>query len=56
MEHAGDVGRGVASICDMSFDLIPILGNVDFGQNSYIGQKMVLSQTAPPEMTAMTIG
>ena len=66
MEHAGGVRRGVASICDRSFDLISILGKVDFGSNSYIGIKMVfsknrflkidLSQTAPPKMTAMTIG
>ena len=56
----------MASICDRSFDLISILGKVDFGTNSYIGPKMIffkyrslkidLSQTAPPKMTAMTIG
>ena len=60
MEHAGGVRRGVASICDRSFDLISILGKADFGPNSYIGTKMVLKidlgQTAPPKMTAMTIG
>ena len=66
MEHAGDVRRGVASICDRSFDLISILGKVDFGSNSHIGIQMVffrkrsfkidLGQTAPPKMTAMTIG
>ena len=66
MEHAGDVRRGVASICDRSFDLISILEKVDFGSNSYIGTKMVffknlfskmdLGQTAPPKMTAMTTG
>ena len=66
MEHAGGVRRGVASICDRSFDLISILGKNDFGPNSYIGIKMVffkhrflkidLGQTAPPKMTAMTIG
>ena len=66
MEHAGGVRRGVASICDRSFDLISILGKIDFEPNSYIGTKMVfsrsrclkidLSQTAPPKMTAMTIG
>ena len=31
VEHAGGVRRGVASICDRSFDLISILGKVDFG-------------------------
>ena len=66
MEHAGDVRRGMASICDKSFDLISILGKVDLGSNSYIGTKMIffknrflkidLGQTAPPKMTAMTIG
>ena len=66
MEHAGDVRRGVASICDGSFDLISILGKIDFGSNSYIGIKMILfrnrsfkidlGQTAPPKLTAMTIG
>ena len=66
MEHAGGVRRGVASICDRSFDLISILGKIDFEPNSYIGTKKVfprnrflkidLSQTAPPKMTAMTIG
>ena len=67
MEHAGGVRRGVASICDRSFDLISILGKIDFGSNSYIGVQMLfvfnqlllkidLSQTAPPKMTAMTIG
>ena len=43
MEHAGGVMRGVASICDRSFDLISILGKVDFGSNSYIGTKMIFS-------------
>ena len=66
MEHAGGVRRGVTSICDRSFDLISILGKVDVGSNSYIGTKMIffenrflkidLGQTAPPKMTAMTIG
>ena len=66
MEHAGGVRRGVASICDRWFDLISILGKIDFGSNSHIGKKMVfvkrrffkidLSQTTPPKMTAMTIG
>ena len=67
MGHAEDVGgRGVDSICDRSFDLISILGKIDFGPNSYIGIKMIffrnrsfkidLGQTAPPKMTAMTIG
>ena len=66
MEHAGGVRRGVASICDRSFDLISILGKIDFERNSYIGTKKVffqnrsfiidLGQTAPPKMTAMTIG
>ena len=41
MEHAGGIRRGVASICDRSFDLISILGKVDFGTNSYIGPKMI---------------
>ena len=39
MEHAGGVRRGVASICDRSFDLISILGKIDFEPNSYIGIK-----------------
>ena len=66
MEHAGGITKGMASICDRSFDLISILGKVDFGTNSYIGPKMIffknpclkidLGQTAPPKMTAMTIG
>ena len=66
MEHAGDVRRGMAWIFGRSFDLISILGKVDFGSNSYIGTKMIffknrffkidLGQTAPPKMTAMTIG
>ena len=66
MQHAGGVRRGVASICDRSFDLISILGNIFSGQNSYIGINMFffrnrfftidLNQTAPPKMTAMTIG
>ena len=66
MEHAGGIRRGVASICDRSFDLISILEKVDVGSNSDIGMKMVffrnrflkidLRQTAPPKMTAMTIG
>ena len=60
------VRRHVAPICDRSFDLISILGKVVFGPNSYIGLKMIFSrnrslkidlgQTAPPKMTAMTIG
>ena len=62
----GMVRRHVASICGRSFDLISILGKFDFGPNSYIGIKMIffqntsfkidLGQTAPPKMTAMTIG
>ena len=66
MEHAGDVRRGVASIYDRSFNLILNLEKVDLGWNSYIGIKMIffrnrsfkidLGQTAPPKMTAMTIG
>ena len=66
MEHAGGVRRGVASICDRSFDLISILGKIDFEPDSYIDTKIILSrnrflkidldQTAPPKMTAMTIG
>ena len=65
MELAGDVRRGVASICDRSFDLISISGKIDFGSNSYIGIEMIFfknqfvkvdsSQTAPPKMTAITI-
>ena len=65
MKHAGGIRRGVASICDRSFDLISIWGKVDFGSNSYIGiqimffknrfLKIDLSQTAPLKMTAMTI-
>ena len=64
MEHAGGVRRGVASICDRSFDLISILGKVDLKSDSYIGTKMIffrnrlfkidLSQTAQPKLTAMT--
>ena len=60
------VRRHVASICDRSFDLISILGKIDFGPNSYIAIKMIffqnrsfeidLGQTTPPKMTAMTIG
>ena len=66
MKHAGGVRSGVASICDGSFHLISILGKIDVGSNSYIGINMIffkkrflkidLSQTAPPKMTAMTIG
>ena len=66
MEHAGGVRRGVASICDRPFDLILILGKINFEPNSYISTKMSFSrnrflkidldQTAPPKMTAMTIG
>ena len=66
IEHAGGVRRGAASICDRSFDLISILGKIDFRPNSYIGIKMIffqnqsfkidLGQTAQPKMTAMTIG
>ena len=66
MTHAGGVRRGMASICDRSFDLISILEKIDVGSNSYIATKMIfarnrflkidLGQTAPPKMTAMTIG
>ena len=65
MKPAGDVSRVLASICDRSFDLISILGKVDFGSNSYLGVKMILlicvftinlGQTAQPKMTATTIG
>ena len=66
MEHAGGVRRGVASFCDRSLDQISILGKIVFGPKSYIGIKIVffrnqffmidLNQTAPPKMTAMTIG
>ena len=66
MEHAGGVRSGVASICDRSFHLIPILGKIDVGSNSYVGIEIIffrnlffkidLGQTAPPKMTAMTIG
>ena len=60
------VRRHVASICDRSFDVISILGKIVSELNSYIGIKMIffqnqsfkidLVQTAPPKMTAMTIG
>ena len=40
IQHAGGVRRGVASICDRSFDLISILGKIDVGTNSYIGTNM----------------
>ena len=60
------VRRHVASICDRSFGLISILGKIVSEPNSYIGLKMIffqnqafkidLGQTAPPKMTAMTIG
>ena len=66
MHHEGCVRRSVASICDRSFDLVSILGKVDCWLNSYVAAKMMffenmflkidLSQTAPPKMTAMTIG
>ena len=66
MEHVGGVRTGVASICDRSFDLISIFGKIEFEPNSYIGTKMIffknrflkidLGQTAPPKMTAMTMG
>ena len=66
MEHAGGVRKCLASICDGSFDLISILGKVDFGSNSYIGIEMIffkklffeidLHHTAPPKMTAITTG
>ena len=41
MEHAGGVRRGVASICDTSFDVNSMSGKVDLGSNSYTGIKMV---------------
>ena len=44
MEHAGDVRRGVASICDMSFDLISISGKVDVGSNSILAQNKISSK------------
>ena len=67
MEHAGGVRRGVASICDRSFDLMSILGKVNAGSNPYIGIKSVLffrnrsfridlGQTASHKIAAMTIG
>ena len=66
MGHAAGVRRGVASIYHMSFDLISVLGKVDLWSSSYIGMKNIFlenrilkidsSQTAPPKMTAMTIG
>ena len=66
MGHAGGVRRHVASICDRSFEPRSILGKVDFGSISYIDMEKVftknqtfmigLGQTAPPKMTAMTIG
>ena len=63
MEHAGGIRRGVALICDRSFDVISILGKVDSGRIRTLMiffkkrlLKMDLSQTTPPKMTAMTIG
>ena len=66
LKHAGCVRRGVASICDRSFDLIFILEKVKFGSNSYIGTrsmffrsrllKIDLGKTAPSQMTAITMG
>ena len=68
MEHARGVMKGVASICDRSFDLISISGKIVLGRNAYIGInmnmiffrnrsfKIDLGQTAPPKMTAMIIG
>ena len=63
MGHAGSVRSHVASICDRSFDLKSIFGKVDV---SYIDLekvtihnltfKIALGQTAPPKMTAMSIG
>ena len=65
MEHAGDVRRGVASICDRSFDLISIWGKVDVRSISYIGAKMVffknkfleidLGQTQRPTTSPRTL-
>ena len=55
MGHAGGVRRHVASICDRSFEPRSILGKIDFGvQNQTF--KIGLGQTAPPKLTAMTIG
>ena len=63
MGHAGGVRSHVASICDRSSDPMSIFGKVDF---SYIELEKViiqnltfeigLGQTAPPKMTAMSIG
>ena len=50
IEHAGGVRRGVASICDRSFDLISILGKVDFESNSYIDEKYVSSTIELPRL------
>ena len=44
MEHAGGIRRGVASICDRSFDLMSILGKIAFGLNYYIGKKVFTSK------------
>ena len=43
IEHAGGVRRGVASICDRSFDLTSILGKFYVGSNYYILMKSVKS-------------
>ena len=60
------IRRRVASICGRSFGLVSIWGKIVSEPNSYIGIKMIffqnqsfkidLGQTAPPKMTAMTIG
>ena len=66
MGCARGVRRHVASICDRSFEPRSKWGKVGFGSISYIGIekgfipnqtfKIGLGQTAPPKMTAMTIG
>ena len=45
IEHAGGVRRGVASLCDRSFDLISILVKIDSGSNSHIDMKMVVGKS-----------
>ena len=45
MKHVGYVRRAVASTRDLSFDLISILGNVDFGSKSDMGMKMIFNES-----------
>ena len=48
MEHAGDVRRDVASICDRSFDLSSVLAKVDVGENCYAGRIFFLFELDLP--------